>query len=216
VDRFVTPSAYAARQLETLGLPEGRTDVLPHYIPASALADRSRANRGQFALAFGRLSPEKGFDCAVDAAAISGVPLKIAGEGAMERELAARVEREQAPVELIGKVPPDTLRDLLRRAALVVVPSKGNETFGFAALEAMAAGVPVVASRSGALPEVAGDDACVPRGDALALAARMQELWGDPERRADEGDAGIARARDRFGEERYLRSLLALYADVLG
>ena len=216
VDRFVTPSAYAARQLETLGLPEGRTEVLPHYIPASALADRSRANRGQFALAFGRLSPEKGFDCAVDAAAISGVPLKIAGEGPMERELAARVERDQAPVELIGKVPPDTLRDLLRRAALVVVPSMGNETFGFAALEAMAAGVPVVASRSGALPEVAGDDACVPRGDALALAARMQELWGDPERRADEGDAGIARARDRFGEERYVRSLLALYADVLG
>jgi len=215
VDRFVTPSAYAARQLETLGLPEGRTDVLPHYIPASALADRSRANRGQFALAFGRLAPEKGFDVAVDAAAISGVPLKIAGEGPMERELAARVERDQAPVELIGKVPPDTLRDLLRRAALVVVPSKGNETFGFAALEAMAAGLPVVASRSGALPEVAGDDACVARGDALALAARMQELWGDPERRADEGDAGIARARDQFGEERYVRALLALYADVL-
>ena len=215
VDRFVTPSVYAARQLETLGLPEGRTDVLPHYIAAASLADRSRADRGQFALAFGRLSPEKGFDCAVDAAAISGVPLKIAGEGPLELELRARIERERAPVEMLGKVPPDTLRDLLRRAAMVLVPTTGNETFGFAALEAMAAGVPVVASRSGALPEIAGDDACVPRGDALALAARMQALWSDPERRADEGDAGIARARDEFGEERYVRSLLAIYAGVL-
>jgi glycosyltransferase involved in cell wall biosynthesis len=215
VDRFVTPSAYAARQLETLGLPAGRTDVVPHYIPATALADRSLADRGQFALAFGRLAPEKGFDCAVDAAAISGVPMKIAGEGPLERELASRIEREQAPVELCGKVPPEKLRDLMRRAAMVVVPTTGNETFGFAALEAMAAGVPVVAARAGALPEIAGEDACVPRGDALALAARIDAVWSDPERRADEGDAGIKRAREQFSEDRYVRSLLALYTALL-
>jgi glycosyltransferase involved in cell wall biosynthesis len=94
------------------------------------------------------------------------------------------------------------------------VPTTGNETFGFAALEAMAAGVPVVASRSGALPEIAGDAACVPRGDALALAARMEELWNDPERRVDEGDAGIARAREGFGEEGYVRTLLGVYARI--
>jgi glycosyltransferase involved in cell wall biosynthesis len=214
VDRFVTPSDYAARQLETLGLPPGRTDVLPHYIAANALADVSRANRGQFALAFGRLAPEKGFDGAIDAAAISGIPLKIAGEGPAERDLARRIARAKAPVEMCGKVPPDTLRALLRRAAMVVVPSAGNETFGFAALEAMAAGVPVVATRAGALPEVAGDETCVPRGDALALAARMAELWEDPQRRVDEGDEGIKRARDRFGEERYVRALLAIYASL--
>jgi glycosyltransferase involved in cell wall biosynthesis len=79
----------------------------------------------------------------------------------------------------------------------------------------MAAGVPVVAARAGALPEIAGDEACVPRGDALAMAARMQELWADPRRRADEGDAGIARAREHFSEERYVRALLGVYASVL-
>jgi glycosyltransferase involved in cell wall biosynthesis len=216
VDRFVTPSGYAARQLETLGLPEGRTEVVPHYIGASAFADRSRADSGQFALAFGRLSAEKGFDVAIDAAAVANVPLRIAGEGPVAHELARRIEREKAPVELCGKVPPDELRDLLRRAALVVVPTTGNETFGFAALEAMAAGVPLVASRAGALPEIVGDDACVPRGDALAMGARIRTLWEDPARRVDEGDAAIARARDRFGEERYVRALLSLYASVLG
>ncbi|HEX4719719.1 MAG TPA: glycosyltransferase family 4 protein [Thermoleophilaceae bacterium] len=215
VDRFVTPSTYAARQLEKLGLPEGRAEILPHYIPPAAVTDRSLAARGEFALAFGRLSAEKGFDVAVDAAAIAGVPLKITGEGPLERDLAQRIEREKAPVELCGKVPADRLRDLLRRAAMVVVPTKGNETFGFAALEAMAAGVPVIAARAGALPEIVGDAACVARGDALAVAARMRELWEDPQRRADQGAAAIARARDQFGEERYVRSLLALYADVL-
>jgi glycosyltransferase involved in cell wall biosynthesis len=215
VDRFITPSEYAAHQLETLGLPPGRTDVLPHYIATTAFTDRSLADRGQFALAFGRLAPEKGFDVAIDAAAIAGVPLRIAGEGPAERELARRIEREKAPVELCGKVPPEKLRDMLRRAALVVVPTSGNETFGFAALEAMAAGVPIVASRSGALPEIAGDSACVPRGDALAMGGRMRELWDDPRRRVDEGDAAIARARERFSEEAYVRGLLALYRRVL-
>jgi glycosyltransferase involved in cell wall biosynthesis len=214
VARFVTPSRYAAGQLERLGLPAGRTEVIPHYIPATAFSDRSLAHRGQFALAFGRLASEKGFECAIDAAAISGVPLKIVGEGPAERELARRIERDRAPVELCGKVPAEALRDLLRRAAVVLVPSTGNETFGFAALEAMAAGVPVIASRAGALPEVVGDQACIPRGDALALAARMQELWEDPDRRAAEGDAAIVRARERFSEDRYLRDLLALYDSV--
>lgn len=214
VDRFLTPSVYAARQLEKLGLPEGRTEVVPHYLPAPAFADRSRADRGQFALAFGRLSAEKGFDVAIDAAAIADVPLKIAGEGPVERELQQRIQNDNAPVQLCGKVPAEKLRDMLRRAALVVVPTAGNETFGFAALEAMAAGVPVVAAGAGALPEIVGDDACVPRGDALAMGARMQELWADPMRRVDEGDAAIARARERFSEERYVRALLALYSSL--
>jgi glycosyltransferase involved in cell wall biosynthesis len=215
VDRFITPSAYAARQLETLGLPEGRTDVVPHYIAAAAFTDRSLADRGKFALAFGRLAPEKGFDVAINAAALADIPLRIAGEGPVERDLARQIERERAPVELCGKVPPDKLRDLLRRAAFVVVPTTGNETFGFAALEAMAAGVPVVAARTGALPEILGEDACVPRGDALTMATRMQDLWDDPRRRVDDGDAGIARVRERFSEERYVRALLGVYARVL-
>ena len=214
VDRFVTPSRYAAGQLERLGLPSGTTDVVPHYIAATALADHSRADRGQFALAFGRLSAEKGFDCAIDAAAIAGVPLRIAGEGPVERELARRIERDGAPVELCGKVPADTLRDMLRRAAMVIVPTRGNETFGFAALEALAAGVPVVAARAGALPEILGDERCVPRGDALALAARMQELWAEPEQRLVQGEAGIAHVRENFGEERYVRALLGVYERV--
>jgi glycosyltransferase involved in cell wall biosynthesis len=214
VDRFVTPSMYAARQLEKLGLPAGRTEVVPHYIPATAFADRSLAHRGRFALAFGRLSAEKGFDCAIDAAAIAEVPLRIAGEGPLEEDLRRRIVREKAPVELCGRVPPATLRDLLRRAAMVVVPTTGNETFGFAALEAMAAGVPVVAARAGALPEIVGDDRVVPRADALALAARMRELWDDPQRRADDGDAAIARARQEFSEDRYLHRLLAVYTHI--
>ena len=211
VDRFLAPSDYAAGQLAKLGVPADRLDTLPHYLPAPGFAESSRADRGEFALAFGRLAPEKGFDCAVDAAAISGVPLDIAGEGPDREELYARIARDEAPVRLLGRVPEAKLRELIRRAAMVVVPSRGNETFGYAALEAMAAGVPVVASRSGALPEVAGEESCVRRNDALALAGRMEDLWDEPERRRAEGEAALARARERFTEGRYLTGLLRVY-----
>ena len=211
VDRFLAPSDYAAGQLAKLGVPSDRLDALPHYLPAPGFADGSRADRGEFALAFGRLAPEKGFDCAIDAAAIAGVPLRVAGEGPEEDALRARIARDEAPVELLGRVPEAKLRELIRRAAMVVVPSRGNETFGYAALEAMAAGVPVVASASGALPEIAGAESCVRRNDALALAGRMEDLWDDPARRVAEGEAALARARERFTESRYLAGLLRAY-----
>jgi glycosyltransferase involved in cell wall biosynthesis len=81
------------------------------------------------------------------------------------------------------------------------------------ALEAMGTGVPVAAFAIGALPEVAGEESCVPAADTDSLAARMQTLWNDAGRRQAEGEASLARARDRFGRDRFTRELLALYAE---
>jgi glycosyltransferase involved in cell wall biosynthesis len=209
VDRFLAPSRYAVGQLVRLGLPAGKVEALPHYLPEERLAERSSADGGAFALAAGRLAPEKGLETAIEAARIAGIPLKIAGAGPSAAGLESQIQRTGAPAELVGRV---DVRPLLAEAAFCVVPSLGGETFGLAALEAMGAGVPVVASRTGALPELVGEERCVPRGDPEALAAAMAALWRDPDRRRAEGDALIARARERFGEERYLRGLLAAYA----
>jgi glycosyltransferase involved in cell wall biosynthesis len=75
----------------------------------------------------------------------------------------------------------------------------------------MAAGLPVIASHTGGLPEMVGDESCVPRGDARALADAMTSLWGDAEGRAAKGEAMMKRARERFGERSYVEGLLALY-----
>jgi glycosyltransferase involved in cell wall biosynthesis len=205
VDRFVTPSEYARGQLARLGLPPQRAAVLPNYVPATV--DRSAAGEGAYAVAFGRLSDEKGFHIAAEAAALCGVRLKIAGDGPLEGEL-----RHRPNTELLGRLDADQLQTLLRGAAMALVPSLGGDVMPFAALEAMSAGLPVIASRGGSLPEVVGEERCVPRGDPLALASAMRALWESPERRRAEGDALIARARERFGERRYVDDLRAIYA----
>ena len=195
VDAFVTPSHYAAGQLEELGLPAAT--VLPNYVPE--FVSESVADRGEYAVCVGRLSPEKGFEYAAEAARIAGVPLKVAGSG----------DASYPGAEMLGHV--DDVPALLRGAAMAVVPSVGGDVMPFAALEAMSLGVPVIAFSSGSLPELVGDENCVPRRDAGALAGAMRALWGDPERRRALGNAQLESARGRFGEDRYVRDLLSVY-----
>jgi glycosyltransferase involved in cell wall biosynthesis len=212
VDRFVAPSRYAAGQLALLGLPADRIVVLPHYLPAESLAAESKADLGEYALVAARLSPEKGIDVAIDAAAAAGVPLRIAGEGPEAAALRARAERLDAPVELLGRVPRERMAELLAGAAMVLLPSRYHEFAPYSALEAMAAGVPVAASALGGLPEMVGAD--LPPADAGALAARMGELWRDPALRRRRGQALLERVRSEHSEESFVERLLALYAEV--
>src|SRR4051794_30306562 len=172
VDRFLAPSAWAAGQLARLGVPAGRLEVLPHYVPE--FAAESAAHEGSYALVAARLSEEKGIDVAIEAAADAAVPLRIAGEGPAAEELAALARRLDAPVELLGRVDRERLAELLAGAAMVLMPSRYHEFSPYSALEAMAAGVPVVATPMGGLPELIGVERCVPAAD---FAPRLRALW---------------------------------------
>jgi glycosyltransferase involved in cell wall biosynthesis len=83
---------------------------------------------------------------------------------------------------------------LRRQAALAIVPSRYEEILPLAALEAMAAGLPVVASRAGGLAETVPLEGQFPPGDVAGLAARIRALYGD----AAAGERALAVARDRF------------------
>jgi glycosyltransferase involved in cell wall biosynthesis len=159
-----------------------------------------------------RLSQEKGIDVAIDATAAAGVPLRVAGEGPEAAALRARAERIGAPVEFLGRVPREAMAGLLAGAAMVLLPSRYHEFAPYSALEAMAAGVPVLASALGGLPEMVGAD--LRPNDAAALADRMRGLWEDPARRRREGQALLDRVRSEHTEERFVERLLALYAAV--
>jgi glycosyltransferase involved in cell wall biosynthesis len=211
VDRFVVPSSYAAGQSALLGVPADRLEVVPHYLPAEAFTERSQAGEGRHALVASRLAPEKGIDTAIEAAALAGVPLRVAGEGPAAAELRELAARTGAPVEFTGRLDRASLERELAGAAMLLMPSRFHEFAGYSALEAMAAGVPVVASSLGALPEVVGTARCVPPNDPAALAARMTALWADPELRRSDGEELIVRARAGHTEALYVSRLLELY-----
>jgi glycosyltransferase involved in cell wall biosynthesis len=182
VDAFIVPSRFAAARLRALGAPVGEPYVVPHAIRATPHAigatppaPASRANGGH-ALFAGRLSAEKGIDTAIEACRLAGIRLVLAGDGP-ERE---RIARTQPGVQLPGRVGDADLARLRRDAAVALAPSRSAETFGLAAAEAMAAGLPVAASRIGALPELVPDEWLAPPGDAAALAATIRRLLADP------------------------------------
>ena len=176
VDRFLVPSAFALRRLRALGAPvDERARVL--WSVQREFAAGSRAAAGRHVLYAGRLSHEKGVADAVAACRVGGLPLVVAGDGpagAELRELAAG-----ADVRFTGRVGAEQLAELRRDAAVAVVPSRYAEILPLAALEAMAAGVPVVASRSGGLAELVPEDGLFQPGDIGALAGRLRRLWGD-------------------------------------
>jgi glycosyltransferase involved in cell wall biosynthesis len=203
-DRFLVPSAFALRRLRQLGAPvDDRARVL--WSVQRGFAEGSRAAAGRHVLYAGRLSAEKGVADAVLACRAAGLPLVVAGEGPAEAEL--RRLAAGADVRFTGRVGPEELGALRRDAAVAVVPSRYAEILPLAALEAMAAAVPVVASRSGGLAELVPDDALFPPADTNALAGRLQRLWGD----TAAGERALGLVRERCAPDVVARALGEAY-----
>ncbi len=118
-------------------------------------------------------------------------------------------------VRFVGRV--DDVADLLRGADLFLLPSE-TESFGLAALEAMACGVPVIASDVGGLPEVvvSGESGYLaPVGDVTTMTERAIEMLQDPARHAALREGAVTRARE-FSAEKVVPLYERLYEDVLG
>jgi glycosyltransferase involved in cell wall biosynthesis len=149
----------------------------------------------------GRLSPEKGIEELVEAAA--GMRLVVAGDGPL---------RPRIPGAL-GFVPNDELQRLYARAAVVACPSR-REGFGVACLEAMAHARPVVATAVGGLRDLVVDGETgllVEPRDRKALRAALERLLADDDLRRRLGGAGRERAREHFSWERVTAATVAAY-----
>jgi glycosyltransferase involved in cell wall biosynthesis len=170
----------------------------------------------------GRLIPIKGHDVLLAALArvreeLPEATLEIAGDGPLDAELRTTVARRGLTdaVSFLGRVAPAA--PVFERAAIVVVPSRG-EGFGMVALEAMERGRAVVASDVGGLPEIVEDGVTgtvVSPDEPEALAAALLELLRDPVRTAAMGAAGRDRALAAFSQDRCTDRVEELYRAAL-
>jgi glycosyltransferase involved in cell wall biosynthesis len=222
-DALIVPSVFARERLRELDapLPWERVHVLPPPVRALSRAAPSprtevtesqtaRSPRRPYALVVARLAPEKGVDVAIAACRLTGIALVVAGDGpelSALRELAG-----DGDVLFAGHVDDAELARLRAGATVALVPSRSAETFGMAAAEAMAAGLPVVASRVGALPELLEEVALAPPGDAPALAGAIAHVLTDP----DAGRRGLERVGAVCAPDVVAHELASVYDGVAG
>jgi glycosyltransferase involved in cell wall biosynthesis len=218
VDLFLPVSREVARRC---GLDSGRApyEIVPNFLidqpPQSAEAELAGLPPGEFVLYVGDVAADKGVATllAAHAQLPAGTQLALIGR-VVEPELIAG---EHPAVTALGMLGHDAVMAAWRRATVAVVPSIAGETFGLVALEAMACGVPVVASNVGGLPEVLGSDGgiLVEAGDPSALAGALGRLLADVRERERLGAAGSRRAAERFTAAAVLPSVEAAYQRAL-
>jgi glycosyltransferase involved in cell wall biosynthesis len=205
-DAVIAVSQYTRRQvIDRLGVDGDRVHVCASGARVwTRLGHAPNLPADGYVLFIGTLEPRKNLGVLLDAyerLAARGTrvpPLRIAGGAGPEaRTWLDRIGRPplDAVVRYDGYVPDDAREALYAGARTVVLPSL-DEGFGLPALEAMSAGIPVVASNAGAIPEVVGDAAVLfPPTDADALAHALARLATDDAWAADRAAAGLARAR---------------------
>lgn len=230
-DRIVATCTDEAFELIRLGVDRGKVTVVPcgvdldRFRPDGPREEPRLAHRLVYA---GRLVERKGIGNVISALAhlpdcelvVAGGPDAQALDGDPEvtrlRALADRAGVGER-VELRGRVSRDELPTLLRSAdALVTVP--WYEPFGITPLEAMACGVPVVASAVGGLVDTVVDGVTgrhVPPRDPQRLAAVLREVLADPRGRAEQGRAGVRRTRQLYAWDRVAVMTLDAYEQVV-
>lgn len=240
-DGVTVPSAYLATETRRrLDLPDLEVDVVPNFIDTTRFSPPMRREPGYMA----RLFAETGVSCGLDDdaptlvhvsnfRAVKRVPdvvsvfakvsetlpcrLVMVGDGPARAEAEAQVAAAGLTrrTRFLGRL--DRFADVLGHGDVFLLPSE-SESFGVAALEAMAAGVPVVASAVGGLPEVVVDGETgrlVPMGDVAAFARATLEIAGSPAVRSAMGEAAHRHALARFAADPLLDRYEACYRRVL-
>jgi glycosyltransferase involved in cell wall biosynthesis len=217
VQKIIAPSSFMASKLEEYGIAKERIVHVPHFIDATAWAPQYG---GSYALFVGRLSPEKGVDVLVRAAAkAKSIPVRIVGTGPDEARLRALASELAADnVVFVGFKEGAELIQEYAGSRYVVVPSIWLEVAGLIALEAYAAGKPVIASKLGGLAEMVKDGETgvrVVAGDDSALAAAMLVLWSDPTLCETFGRKGRTWVESSWTPEAHYQKIMEVYSSVI-
>jgi glycosyltransferase involved in cell wall biosynthesis len=196
--------------------PQGVDVTLFHPIEPRALHER-------FTIGFvGRFAPEKNVDLLLQAVRQLAQPVRVLliGNGPQRPQLEEQARAIDVPIVFVEPVLPDQLAMLYHQLDVLVLPSRTTpvwkEQFGRVLIEAMACGVPVVGSDSGAIPEVIGEAGLIfPAGNAGALAKSLRRLIVTPDLCAALAQQGLTRVRQFYTQAQIVKQTIEFYRQVL-
>lgn len=237
-DKFLVHTERSRRVLDIEGVPANKISlVLPgvdvnRFAPGKADRAAFGLDDDEFVILFvGWMLPRKGIDFLllalrelINDPSLKGkrIRLMTIGSGPGQERVDTLVQRlnVQDHCSFIGSASYDRMPDAFRASDVFVLPSiampEWQEQFGMSLIEAMASGLPVVSTYSGAIPEIVGDAGilCQPN-DFVALHDSLKDLIENPAQRTELGEAARARAVEYFSLEDYAASLAAIYDSML-
>jgi glycosyltransferase involved in cell wall biosynthesis len=217
VDVFVALTEFARRKFVQGGLPAGKMVFKPNFI----LPDPGmREGIGSYALFIGRLSPEKGVRTLLKAwQHLKNIPLRIVGDGPLMDEVQKELRARQLDsVEILGQLDFREVLQLIKGARFLVFPSQWYEGFPMSIVEAFACGLPVIASRLGAMREIIAEKDTglhFKPDDPEDLAEQVDWAWRHAEQMCQMGRKARREYQLKYTPEKNYEMLMQIYQKAM-
>ncbi|WP_354602771.1 glycosyltransferase family 4 protein [Uliginosibacterium flavum] len=209
VTRYIALNEFCRSKFIEGGLPAERILIKPNFVDFEAPESRERSGF----LFVGRLSAEKGVATLAEACRLNPVAVRVAGSGP-EADLLT----DLPGVMCLGGLSGEQVRTEMSQAAALVLPSIWYENFPRTLVEAFGCGLPVIASRIGALAELIEDGVTgllFEPGNAEDLAGKMRWAMANPERMGEMGRAARVRYEAHYTAEKNYEQLMAIYREAI-
>lgn len=212
VDRYIALTEFARDKFIAGGLPAEKIVIKPNFVPDCLPA---REGEGGYMLFVGRLASEKGIATMLHAWGGDHTmpPLRIAGDGP-ERTAVTGASYDGSGIKPLGRLSKEVVMKEMVGARALIFPSEWFEGMPLTLLEALASGVPIIASRQGGIPEIVEDGhtgLLFTPGDAENLATKVRWAWEHPDEMSTMGKSARREYEAKYTPTRNFDILMQIY-----
>lgn len=219
IDKIITPSEFYKKKLEEDGISSGKIEALHNFID---LDDYNVKTEDEgYALYYGRIIKEKGILNLIKAFKdIKNAKLYIAGDGPDIEKVKKYIHKNnmEESVKLLGFLSSDKVKEYVRKARFIVVPSIWYENCPYSVLETLAIGKPIIGSNLGGIPELVKDNETgliYNYNNVKELEERMNKLFNNKEIALQFGKNAKEIAKKDFSKNEYYNKIINIYEGVI-